>query len=210
MDEAVVSTRDRKIPSILTSNFLRYLFAPPEALVAKYVSPGARAVDLGCGAGFHTFAIGRRVGEKGHVYAVDFDPKAIARLERRLRRRRSDGVIQAQTASASEIDFIESGTIDFVLAEGLLCCMTDHEGAIRQIRRILRPGGRAYLSVIKLANARDPRGISSEEWERLLARFSLLDRGEGLMTRWALVSPAEDAPADPRPAESRAHHLPCC
>jgi len=207
----VASRQDRKIPSILTNNLLRRLLTPPEALAARYLGPGAQAVDLGCGAGFHTFAIGRRVGRNGHVYAVDFDPKVIARLESRIRRRRSEGVIETQTASASEIDFIQSGTIDFVLAEGLLCCMTDHEGAVRQIGRILRPGGRAYLSVIKLARARDPRGISREEWEQILARFTLLDRGEGLLSRWALVGPPGGEPTGPRlPESSRAGRLPCC
>jgi SAM-dependent methyltransferase len=205
-------TKDRKIPSILTNNFLRYLFSPPERLVEKYVGPGQRAADLGCGAGFHTIAMARIVGEEGRVFAVDFDPRAVARLHRQAKRRSLDQIIEERTTSASEIDFIEASSIDFVLAEGLLCCMADHARAIRQIRRILHPKGRAYLSVIKLARPDDPRGVSGEEWEHLLGSFHLLDRGQSLMTRWALVGPRNDELlAEPAfEGKTGTSHLPCC
>ncbi len=212
MEESACATRDRKIPSILTNNVLRYFFTPPERLVKKYIEPGSRAVDLGCGAGFHTLAIARIVGEKGTVYAVDFDARVISRLQRRARRRSFDRVIEARATSASEIDFIESGSVHFVLAEGLLCCMTDHAGAIRQIKRVLRPEGKAYLSVVKLLRPDDPRTVSREEWQRLLSSFRLLERGETLTSRWALVGPADGDPAEETaPARSPGgHRLPCC
>jgi ubiquinone/menaquinone biosynthesis C-methylase UbiE len=212
MEESVCATRDRKIPSVLTNNFLRYFFTPPERLVKKYVVSGSRAVDLGCGAGFHTLAMARIVGEKGTVYAVDFDAKAISRLQRRARRRSVDRVIEARAASASEIDFIESGSVHFVLAEGLLCCMTDHAGAIRQITRVLRPDGRAYLSVVKLLRADDPRTVSREEWQRVLSSFHLLAAGETLTSRWAVVGPAGGGPAEEpaRAGTPGGHRLPCC
>ena len=211
MEDSCCRTKDRKIPNILTNNLLRHIFSPPERLVGKYVQPGERAADLGCGAGFHTLPMARIVGAEGSVYAVDFDPKAIAQLERRAMSKGYHRIIKARAASAGAIDFIESQSIHFVLAEGLLCCMTDHAGAIRQIRRILRPAGRAYLSVIKLFRADDPRAVSKETWTQLLSGFRLLDSGEGLLTRWALVGPGEGDPsAEPlfeKPV--RAGRLPC-
>jgi hypothetical protein len=90
--------------------------------------------------------------------------------------------------------------------------MADHAGAVRQIKRILHPRGRAYLSVIKLARPDDPRGISAEEWERILGSFRLLGRGQGLMTRWALVGPP-DGETRTEPAfegEPGTGRLPCC
>ncbi|HUI70172.1 MAG TPA: methyltransferase domain-containing protein [Spirochaetia bacterium] len=212
MSQATCRTRDRKIPSILTNNFLRYLFAPPERLVKRYVGRGERVADLGCGAGFHSLAMARLVGEAGRVHAVDFDPFAIARLQRRASRSGFEHVIEARTMSVSEIDYIENRSISFVLAEGLLCCMADHSGAIRQIRRILRPAGRAYLSVIKISRPDDPRGVSREEWERILGSFRVLDNGQSFLTRWALVSPHDgEQSAEPSPEDERTtRHLPCC
>ena len=212
MEQPALPTCDRKLPSILTNNFLRYLFSPPEHLVARYLVHGKRAADLGCGPGFHTLAMARIIGEEGRVYAVDLDPRAIARLQQRARRRRCQHLIEARVTSAAEVDFIESNSIHFVLAEGLLCCMADHAGAVRQIRRILHPEGRAYVSVLKLARAGDPRGVSLQEWERLLASFRLLDSGQGLLTRWALLGPPDGEPTGEQALQetARGHHLSCC
>lgn len=183
---------DRRIPALFIDNALRRLFQPPERLVAKHLSPGSAAADLGCGPGFFTLPMAKIVGEEGVVHAVDFDPKAIERIQRKASRRSYGGSILPRTASASEIDFIESGSIDFVLAEGLLCCMTDHAGAVRQIRRILKPKGRAYLSVVKFSPHGDPRWVSRDEWAGLLAEFRVLDGGESAMNRWALVTRSDD------------------
>ena len=90
--------------------------------------------------------------------------------------------------------------------------MADHAGVVRQIRRILHPAGRAYLSVIKLARADDPRAVSRETWKLLLSSFRLLGSGEGLLTRWALVGPGEGGSSAEPLFEETVHtgRLPCC
>lgn len=180
---------DRKIPALLIDNLLRRFFRPPAKFLAKYLSAGNTAADLGCGPGFFSLPMAKIVGEKGRVHAVDFDRRAIDRLQMRAERVAEGASITPRAASAAEIDFIDSDTVDFVLAEGLLCCMKDHDGAVGQIKRILKPEGRAYLSVIKFSRSGDPRGVSTEEWNSLLEGFETLDRGESLISRWALVSP---------------------
>jgi len=180
---------DRKIPALVIDNICRSLFRPPARFLAKYVSPGNTAVDLGCGPGYFTLPMAKIVGARGRVHAIDFDPKAIERVKRKADRQGINGLINAQAVSASEIDFIETGSVDFVLAEGLLCCMKDHAGAVRQIQRILKEDGRAYLSIIKLSREGDPRSVSKHEWTALLAEMEVLAAGEGLMSRWAVVAP---------------------
>lgn len=179
---------DRKIPALLIDNLLRRLFRPPEKLVSKYLARGKTAADLGCGPGFYSLPMAKIVGEAGQVHAVDFDQRAIDRLKKRVDRVSYGIAVRPHAASASEIDFIETGSVDFVLAEGLLCCMKDHAGAVRQIKRILKPEGRAYLSVIKFSRAGDPRGVSREEWGSLLENFETLDQGESAISRWAVVT----------------------
>ena len=196
MEDSCCRTKDRKNPQ-----HPHQQSAPPHLLTARAaggeVRPAGRARGgpwLAEPASIH-FPWRALSGAEGSVYAVDFDPKAIAQLERRAMSKGYHRIIKARAASAGAIDFIESQSIHFVLAEGLLCCMTDHAGAIRQIRRILRPAGRAYLSVIKLFRADDPRAVSKETWTQLLSGFRLLDSGEGLLTRWALVGPGEGDPS---------------
>lgn len=183
------TAEDRRLPSFVLDNVVRRLLQPPRKFLSRHLRPGDRVADLGSGPGHFTVAMTRIVGERGRVHAVDFDPKAIAQLRRKAARHGIDHIVNAHVASAAKIDFIESGSLDFVLAEGLLCCMTDHAGAMRQIERVLNPAGRAWLSVMKVARASDARTVGPEEWASLLRGMHVHESGEGLFSRWALVSP---------------------
>lgn len=153
------------------------------------------AADLGCGPGYFTVPLAELVGRGGKVYAVDFDPGAVERVRKKSSERELDGIIESRVSSAAEIDFVPDESVDFVFAHGLLCCMKDHTGTVSQIRRVLKKEGRAYLSVTRFARKKDPRSVTAEEWKSVLARFHVMESGQGLLTRWALVS-REDGRAD--------------
>ena len=144
--------------------------------------------DLGCGPGHFTIAMAERAGEGGRVYAVDFDAKAIERVAKKAEARGLAGSVMARAGSAAEVGFIPDRSVDFVFAHGLLCCMKDHAGALRQIRRILKADGQAYLSVTRFGRKGDPRSVSAEEWKGMLERFRVKGSGGGLLTRWAVVA----------------------
>ena len=192
---------DRGIPTVIMDNGLRRLFFPPEKLVARYVSRGQVVADMGCGPGFFALPIAKIVrgspssessSNAGKVYAVDFDSKSIEKLKIKAVKRGYAEIIEARVSSASKVNFIPSASLDFVFANGLLCCMNDHLGAVQEINRILKKGtGKAYLSVSKYLLRNDPRSVTKEEWQRLLSEnFAVLKEGEGLFSRWALVSPS--------------------
>jgi ubiquinone/menaquinone biosynthesis C-methylase UbiE len=128
------------------------------------------------------------VGPQGRVFAVDSDEKAIRALKMKADGRGCHN-IEAHASSASDLSFIKDGSVDFVLANGLLCSMApqQHESAVNEIRRILKPTGLAYLSV-----ARGPWSyVSRAEWERILEGFRVKRRGDGfpaIADRWAVVS----------------------
>ena len=174
-------------------NGLRRLFFPPEKLVSKYVSEGKVVADLGCGPGYFTLPIAKIVGrqEGGKVYAVDFDAKSIERLTEKAAKHGFENTIEAHVSSASNVGFIPDASVDFVFANGLFCCMTDHLGAAIEINRILKkePYGTAYLSVTKFARKSDPRALAKDEWIKLVsANFNVLGQGESFASRWAHVS----------------------
>jgi SAM-dependent methyltransferase len=79
--------------------------------------------------------------------------------------------------------------VDFVLAHGLLCSMApgQRDAAVGEIKRILKPGGTAYLSV-----ARGPWSyVDGAAWEQILAEFRVERRNTRLAPledRWAVVS----------------------
>jgi ubiquinone/menaquinone biosynthesis C-methylase UbiE len=181
--------RDKHFPLFAHDNLIRRLFAPPARLVEPYVTNGQVVADLGCGPGYYTLALAELVGPEGRVYAVDSDEKAIRALEKKANKRGHHN-IEAHASSASDLCFIKDASVDFVLANGLLCSMAPqhHESAVNEMRRILKPTGRAYVSAA--------RGfytyMGKEEWEKILEGFRVEQRGgDGFLAisdRWALVS----------------------
>ena len=139
--------------------------------------------DLGCGSGYYTFALAQCVGPEGRVYAVDLDKKCIRSIEKKMGKKGFHN-IEAHASSASDLGFIKTGSVDFVLANGLLCSMADHrQEAVNEIKRILKPGGQAFLSL----GAPPPLGfVNRTEWEKILEGFRV-DRSGGSSQRWALV-----------------------
>jgi ubiquinone/menaquinone biosynthesis C-methylase UbiE len=180
--------RDKHFPLFAHDNMIRKLFDSPRGLVERYVAEGQVAADLGCGPGYYTIALADPVGPNGKVYAVDSDEKAIRAVEKKAEKRGHEN-IETHASSASELSFIADGAVDFVLAHGLLCSMApqQRESAVNEIRRILKPGGLAYLSV-----AKGPWSyVDRPEWEKILERFKVEQRHDGSIgfgERWATVS----------------------
>lgn len=182
------SESDRHIPTFLLDNLIRRLISPPEKKIRKYVSSGITVADVGCGPGHFTISMAEAVGPKGKVYAADSDPKSIEVLKAESKHKGFQNIIDARTTSAANLQFIPDRSVDFAFANGVLCCMTDHVGAVGEIKRILKPNGLAYISVTKVFRKKDPKAVTIQEWKRILAGFKVQEMGEGLTNRWATVS----------------------
>jgi hypothetical protein len=61
---------------------------------------------------------------------------------------------------------------------------TDRQLAVKEMKRILKADGRAY---VKLGAPHPPGYMSRAEWEQTLAGFKVEQRG-GLWEKWAVVS----------------------
>jgi len=144
--------------------------------------------DLGCNKGYYTFALAECVGPEGRVYAVDLKEDYIRVLEKRANGL-GYGNVELHASSASDLSFIRDESVDFVLANGLLCNMAEHrQQAVNEIKRILAPTGQAYLSL----GGPPPLGfVDGAEWERILAGFRVERRG-GFFQKWAVVSRKDD------------------
>lgn len=175
-------------PTLLLENFIRRLISPPEEKIRKYVSSGTTVADVGCGPGHFTISIAEAVGPKGRVYAADSDPKSIKVLKAKSNEKGFQATIDARTASAANLQFVPDRSVDFAFANGVLCCMEDHAGAVGEIKRILKPDGLAYISVTKLFGRLDPKAVTKQEWKRILEGFNVQEMGEGLLSSGAAVS----------------------
>jgi SAM-dependent methyltransferase len=172
----------RRPPALF--NPVRRLFEPPVKLIGPYVENGYVVADIGCGSGYYTLALAQLVGPAGKVYAVDLSKNCIRGLKKKARKRGCLN-LEAHASSASDISFIKDHSVDFVLANGLLCSMADHrEEAVKEIARILKETGQAYISL----GAGPPFGyVDKEEWVRILGIFKV-EKGGSYKEKWALVS----------------------
>jgi len=177
--------RDRHFPLFANDNLFRRLFSSPSTF-CSYVTKGQVVADLGCGPGYYTLGLAECVGPKGKVYAVDSDEKAIRAVEKKAAKRGYSN-IEAHASSASDLSFIKDESVDFILANGLLCSMAPqyHESAVSEMKRILKPSGLAYLS----AAGGSYSYVGKAEWERILGGFKVKQRGDpSFADRWAVVS----------------------
>ncbi len=180
---------DRHIPTFLLDNFIRRLISPPEKKIEKYVSSGIAVADVGCGPRHFTIPMAESVGPKGKVYAADSDPKSIEILEEKSKKNGLQDIIDSRTVSAANLDFVPDESVDFVFANGVLCCMANHAGALAEIKRILKPSGLAYISVARLFRKDDPKAVTKQEWKQILDAFNVQESGQSLTNRWATISP---------------------
>jgi ubiquinone/menaquinone biosynthesis C-methylase UbiE len=169
-------------------NPISRLFENPQRSIEPYVRKGQVVADLGCNTGYYTFALAEGVGPEGRVYAVDLKEDYIRTLEKRADELGYRNV-EFHACSASDLSFMRDELVDFVLANGLLCNMPEHRpSTVKEIKRILKPTGKAYLSL----GSPPPFGfVDRAEWEKILEGF-IVERRGGFIQKWALVSRKDD------------------
>ncbi|MEU5000392.1 class I SAM-dependent methyltransferase [Streptomyces sp. NPDC021622] len=98
--------------------------------------PGARVLDAGCGTGRALPALRDVVGPSGVVLGIDLTP---AMLEAAVRAGRDrDG--QLLLADVTRLP-LHSGSLDAVFGAGLISHLPDPARNLRELSRVVRPGG---------------------------------------------------------------------
>lgn len=148
----------------------------------------ARAIDLGCGGGHVSFGTAPHVRE---VVAYDLSPDMLAAVAR-VAAERGLANIATERGAAEHLPF-EEGAFDLVLTRFSAHHWRDIQTALREAKRVMRPGGRAvFIDVIAppaplldthlqaLELLRDPshvRNYSVEEWRRFLRQAGFTPSG---------------------------------
>jgi ubiquinone/menaquinone biosynthesis C-methylase UbiE len=119
-----------------------------EALETK---EGQRICDLGCGNGFYTLELARRVGPKGIVYAVDIQPEMLRMLASRAA---EEGLTNIRPILGTFVDpRLPKGEVDVVLCVDVYHEFSHPEPMLARIRESLAPGGQVVLAEFR---AEDP------------------------------------------------------
>jgi SAM-dependent methyltransferase len=102
--------------------------------------PGERFVDIGCGAGATTFAVGRRVGPAGSVLGVDLSGPLLEIASQRSSNEQITNVLFVKADAASYR--FEPGSVDGVVSRFGVMFFDDPVRAFGQVGHALCPGGR--------------------------------------------------------------------
>jgi ubiquinone/menaquinone biosynthesis C-methylase UbiE len=115
----------------------------PTLLRAAQVSPGDRVLDVAAGTGLATEAAASVVGSSGHVVAADISP---AMLEKARDRLGGLSTVAFAVEDAQSLTLADEG-FDRVICNMGLMYFPDPARGLSEFRRVLRPAGRAAVSV---------------------------------------------------------------
>ena len=107
--------------------------------------PGQTLLELAAGPGDTGFLAAELIRPGGTLITSDLAPEMLSAAQRRAEQLGLDNVRFRQIDAERPID-IEVASIDGVLCRWGLMLMNDPESALREVRRILRPGGRLALA----------------------------------------------------------------
>jgi ubiquinone/menaquinone biosynthesis C-methylase UbiE len=107
--------------------------------------PGDTLLEIAAGVGDTGTAAAARLGSSGKLISTDFSEQMVGAARRRAEELGVPNV-EFRTMDAERMD-LEDGSIDGALCRWGYMLMADPVAALRETRRVLRPGGRVAFSV---------------------------------------------------------------
>lgn len=132
---------------INAANAYEALFVPavfgqwaPKVADAAQIKPGQRVLDVACGTGILAREVLSRMGTSGRVVGIDPSPGMIA-VAKQLA-----PAVQWRKGAAESLPFTDQ-SFDAVVSQFGLMFFADRLRALREMHRVLAPGGRLVVAV---------------------------------------------------------------
>ena len=117
----------------------RDFFLPPKNILKEVgIEPGFHVLDYGCGPGSYTIAAAELVGKSGKIYALDIHPLAIQRVQSIASKKQLTNV---ETICSDCKTGLPDNSVDVVLLYDILHTLSDPNGVLEELHRVLRPNG---------------------------------------------------------------------
>jgi arsenite methyltransferase len=108
-------------------------------LAALDLRPGERVLDIGSGPGLLAASMAERVGAAGTVDGIDLSESMLA-----IARERASGPVSFKLGDATVLEFGDA-TFDAAVCTQVYEYVPDLDTALAELRRVLKPGGRAVV-----------------------------------------------------------------
>jgi ubiquinone/menaquinone biosynthesis C-methylase UbiE len=146
-------------------------------VAALNLRTGERVLDVGCGRGFYAYEAAQCVGPTGRVCAIDISPDQLTAARARCA---EFGWVECQSADAVALPYGEA-EFDVVYGGQVFEYIAPLDTALREVQRVLRPGGRCT--------------ILATDWRTAVWQSRHPDRMQRVLTAWAAHIHTPDLPA---------------
>lgn len=135
-------------------------------LAPAAITDGHQVADYGCGPGYLSVELARRVRAAGHVHAFDINADFVDRTRAKVT---AEGLADRVTVTHLQGDMLplDDDTLDRLVIKNVMVYVDDPLASFREFRRVVKPGGKVHAidSDFYMA-AFDP--ISVEDWRAVL------------------------------------------
>ena len=148
-------------------------------------------LEIGCGSGHQLLGMASRV-TRGFVAGVDPSELMLRHARQRNRRFIRKGRLRLVQGSSSDLSCFESGSFDKAFAVDVIHFWSDPRSDLRELWRVLRPGGRLLLGYGPTpGDDGDAAGGTPERLERLMREVGFTGSGtrraSGAPLAWTLA-----------------------
>ncbi len=152
---------------------------------AAAIQPSFALLELAAGQGEVGFMAFELAQPGGSLICSDFSPEMLSEAQRRAQALGVRGDVRFKQIDAESID-LPAGSVDVVLCRWGFMLIADPGAALRECRRVLRPGGRLSLAAWA--------GPEENPWSAVMARIMVQ---RGLAERTPPGQPGQFAWAEP-------------
>lgn len=155
----------------------------------EILSPAGRKeiADIACGTGDFSIAIARRMSPGSHITGIDISDGMLAVMRDKVRREGLSGSISCEQGDSENMRFGD-GSFDVACIGFGIRNFEDRTAALKEIRRILRSGGR--LVILELSVPSNPviRGVYNIYFKNILPCIGGLVSGDRAAYRYLPAS----------------------